>query len=95
MSFERLRASPVRKRVWNVGRFVFLGGLLVLTFGISFLAAFAVAARARDVNVPDLRGKTTEEASAMLTAAGLAMKVDPVRRRRPHRAGRPRAGAGT
>lgn len=57
-----------------------LAGGLALTFGVFFLTSFAVATRARSVRVPDVRGKTLAEARAGLSAVGLGLVVDPVRR---------------
>jgi serine/threonine-protein kinase len=51
-----------------------------VTFGVFFLTAFAVASRAREVRVPDLRGKSVAEATAALTRVGLTPAVDAQRR---------------
>ena len=68
MRFD-LKARPVRKRVWNAGRFFLLAAALAITFGVFFLAALRVATRAREVKVPDLRGMSVAEATTALGAA--------------------------
>lgn len=79
----KLRASPVRKRVWSAGRFFVLAAALLVTFGVFFLAAMRVATRAREVKVPDIRLRSLAEAQASLNAVGLVMRVDEVRRADP------------
>ena len=74
------QANAVRHRVWTAGRILLLAGGLGLTFGVFFLTSFAVATRAREVRVPDVRGKSLTEATAALAAVGLAAAIDPVRR---------------
>src|SRR5579862_1478184 len=71
---------PVRDRVWTLGRLLLLAGGLGLTFGVFFLTAFAVATRAREVRVPDVRGKSVADATAALSAVGLDTAIDPVHR---------------
>jgi eukaryotic-like serine/threonine-protein kinase len=71
---------PFGRRVWSAGRLLLLAGGLCLTYGIFFMAAMRVATRARDVRVPDVRGKSVGDASTTITNAGLAVRVEPVRR---------------
>jgi serine/threonine-protein kinase len=75
MAFD-FRSSPVRKRVWSVGRLLVLAAALAVTYGIFFLAAMRVATRAREVQVPDLRGQSLASARAMLDDAGLVLRLD-------------------
>ncbi len=49
---------------------------LVLTFGAFFLTALRVTTRAREVAVPDVRGRAVTEATAVLAQAGLVLTVD-------------------
>jgi len=65
--------------VWSAGRLLVLAGALSATYGVFFLASMRVATRAREVKVPDLRGKSLTEASTVLTNAGLAVRLDSVR----------------
>jgi len=74
------RTNPVRKRVWNVGRFLVIVTGLVATFGVFFMAGLRVTTRAREVPVPDLRGKSAAEASALLGDVGLVLRVDEARK---------------
>jgi beta-lactam-binding protein with PASTA domain len=53
---------------------------LGVTFGVFFLAAARVASRAREVAVPDLRGRSIPDASAVLAQIGLVLRIDEVRR---------------
>jgi serine/threonine-protein kinase len=71
---------PVRKRVWNVGRFLIILAALIATFGVFFLAGMRVTTRAREVQVPDLVGKSTAEARDLVTALGLNLRFDEPRR---------------
>lgn len=66
--------------MWGAGRILVLGVALAATYGVFFLASLGVAVRAREVRVPNLAGKSTSEAQALLQAAGLEFRVDPVRR---------------
>jgi serine/threonine-protein kinase len=57
-----------------------LGAALAATFAVFFLAALRVATQAREVKVPDVRGKSLPEATALLAQAGLVVRLDPTRR---------------
>lgn len=81
--FGRLGTGPVKQRVWTVGRLLLLAGALSVTYGAFFLAAMRVATNAREVKVPDLRGKSVAEATDAVSRAGLALRVDPLRRPDP------------
>ena len=72
-------ANPLRRRVWSAGRLLVLVLALAVTYGVFFLASMRVATRAREVRVPDLRGKSLADASGALSASGLALHLDPVR----------------
>jgi beta-lactam-binding protein with PASTA domain len=79
MPFD-LRARPVRQRVWTAGRLLILAAALALTYGVFFLTAMRVATRAREVTVPDVRGKSMQEATAMLEDVGLTINIDGAKR---------------
>jgi beta-lactam-binding protein with PASTA domain len=66
--------------VWGAGKLFLLVGALVLTYVLFAAAAMRIALRARDVVVPALTGKTVNEASAVLSQAGLNLKVEEGRR---------------
>lgn len=75
--------TPVRKRVWNIGRFLVVLGGLAATFGVFFLAGLSVTTRAREVKVPDLKGRSISEAQAALATEGLILRIDEPRRADP------------
>ena len=70
-------------RVWGAGKRLLLAGALLLTYVIFAAASMRLAVRSRDVIVPPLGGKTVNEASAALTAAGLTLKVEDPKRSDP------------
>ncbi|HEY3884408.1 MAG TPA: PASTA domain-containing protein [Vicinamibacterales bacterium] len=70
-------------RVWGAGKRLLLGGALLLTYLLFFAASMRVALKTRDVVVPQLTGKTVNDASALLAASGLALKVEEGRRLDP------------
>src|SRR5262245_23750442 len=65
-----------RTRVWSAGRLLLLAAALVVTFGAFFLTAMRVTTRAREVAVPDIRGRSMTDATTILTEAGLIVTVD-------------------
>ena len=67
-------------RVWGAGRRLLIGGGLLLTYLLFAAAAMRLAIRSREVVVPPLDGKTITEASGILLASGLTLKVEEVRR---------------
>lgn len=73
---SRATSRPLRTRVWSAGRLLLLGAALCLTFGTFFLTGMRVANRARDVQVPDVRGLTLTEATATTARAGLVLRLD-------------------
>ena len=70
-------------RVWGAGKRLLVGGGLLLTYLLFFAAAMRLAIKARDVVVPPLDGKTVTEATAILQANGLNLKVEDARRPDP------------
>jgi len=73
---QKAAPSHLRTRVWSAGRLLLLVVALSITFGAFFLTAFRVTTRAREVVVPDVRGRTVTAATTLLGNAGLAMKID-------------------
>jgi beta-lactam-binding protein with PASTA domain len=67
-------------RVWGAGKRVLLAGALVLTYLIFAAAAMRLAIKTRDVEVPPLTGKSVTQAGAVLSPAGLHLKVEEARR---------------
>jgi beta-lactam-binding protein with PASTA domain len=70
-------------RVWSAGRLIVLVIALGVTYGTFFLASMRVATRAREVKVPDVRGKSMTDASTALANAGLALRIESPRRPDP------------
>lgn len=68
--------SALRTRVWSAGRLLVLGMLLAITFATFFLASMRVATRAREVQVPELRGRSVADANRALNDAGLVLRIE-------------------
>jgi serine/threonine-protein kinase len=71
---------PFKTRVWSAGKLLLLGGALLITYAIFAVGAMRIALKTREVEVPDLSKKTVNEASALLGAAGLNLRVEEGRR---------------
>ena len=67
-------------RVWGAGRFVIIAGALLGTYLLFAAAALRIAVRSREVPVPNLAGRSLNEASTLLTDAGLTLRVEERRR---------------
>jgi eukaryotic-like serine/threonine-protein kinase len=63
-------------RVWGAGKFLVLLAALGATFLVSAFVAVRVAVRAREVSVPELAGRSVNDASARLEELGLTLRVD-------------------
>jgi Uncharacterized protein conserved in bacteria len=70
----------LKTRVWSAGKLLLLGGALLLTYALFAAAAMRVALKTREVVVPALAGKTVNDATALLSEAGLNLKVEEGRR---------------
>ena len=68
--------TPLRSRVWSLGKFFVLMGALGVTFLVFFGVAMRVALWARDVQVPSLVGRTVNEATAALADRDLALRLE-------------------
>jgi eukaryotic-like serine/threonine-protein kinase len=62
--------------VWSAGKLLLLGAGLLITYVLFAAASMRVALKIREVEVPQLGGKSVNEASAILTDAGLYLKVE-------------------
>lgn len=70
----------ITARVWTAGKLLLLAGALAGTF-IAFAAIAArVAVRARDVTVPDLVGRSLNDATALAASLDLPVRVEEQRR---------------
>jgi beta-lactam-binding protein with PASTA domain len=70
----------LKTRMWSAGRLVIISGALVATYLLFAAASMRVALRTRDVQVPNLSGHTANEATAIVAAFGLTLRVDDTRR---------------
>lgn len=70
-------------RVWSAGKLLLLGGALLLTYVLFAAASMRLALKTREVLVPELAGKTVNEATAALAVEGLNLKVEEGRRADP------------
>jgi len=71
---------PLTSRVLGAGKLVLLAGALGATFLLSAFIAFRFAVRAQEVTVPDLAGRSVNQASVRLDELGLTLRVDENRR---------------
>lgn len=70
----------LRTRVFGAGKLLVLVGALVATYVLFVAASMRLALRAREVRVPDFTNRTSNEATALAGALGLAIKVDDTQR---------------
>jgi beta-lactam-binding protein with PASTA domain len=66
----------LRSRVWSLGKFFVLLGVLGLTFLVFFVVSMRVALWAREVQVPSLIDRTVNDATAVLANRDLALRVE-------------------
>lgn len=64
-------------RVWGLGKLLFLIGALGATYLLFFGISMRVALRSREVEVPNLVGRTVNEATQTLGELNLGLRVDP------------------
>lgn len=67
-------------RVWSAGKLLVLAGALIGTYVLFFAVSMRIALKTREVVVPNLAGRTVNEATALLTDQGLTLRVDEARR---------------
>ena len=70
-------------RVWSAGKLVLLAGALLLTYVLFAALGMRLALKTREVVVPSLTGRTVNDATAVLTEAGLNLRVEEGRRLDP------------
>jgi serine/threonine-protein kinase len=73
----------LKTRVWSAGKILLLGSALLATYALFAVASMRIALRSREVQVPDLTNRTANEATAIATDLGLALKIDDIRRPDP------------
>jgi len=69
--------------MWGASKAIVLVAALIATYLLFAFSAMRIALRAREVTLPDLRGRTVVEATQLLNDLGLTMRVDEVRRLDP------------
>jgi serine/threonine-protein kinase len=74
---------PLKTRVWGAGKLLLLAGALLATYALFAAASMRLALRTREVVLPDLRGRTVNEATATLTEAGVRLRVEEPQRLDP------------
>ena len=70
----------IGNRVLGAGKILVVTGALVATFFIFFGLSMRVALRSRDVQVPELVGRTVEEATGDVAGLELTLRLDPNQR---------------
>jgi serine/threonine-protein kinase len=70
----------LKTHVWSAGKIVVLAVALVATYGVFAVGSMRLALKSREVQVPDLKNRTANEATALVTDLGLTVKVDDIRR---------------
>jgi eukaryotic-like serine/threonine-protein kinase len=70
----------LKTRVLGAGKFLILSIALVATYLVFAAGAARLALKAREVNVPDLRGHSLNAATLQLDDVGLTLRVDETRR---------------
>jgi beta-lactam-binding protein with PASTA domain len=73
----------LRTRVWSVGKIVVLAGALTATYVLCAAGSMRLALKAREVQVPELRNQTANDATAIAGTVGLTLRVDDFRRPDP------------
>jgi eukaryotic-like serine/threonine-protein kinase len=70
----------LKTRVWSAGKILLLTGALAGTYLLFAFGSMRLAVKTREVDVPDLRNRSANEATAIANAIGLAVRVDDTRR---------------
>ncbi|HUK32811.1 MAG TPA: PASTA domain-containing protein [Vicinamibacterales bacterium] len=66
----------LRNRVYGAGKLLVLAAALLVTYVLFAVGSMRIALRAREVQVPDLTNRTTGDATTIIGALGLGLKVD-------------------
>ncbi len=66
--------------MWGAGKLLLIAGALLATYGVFAVIAMRVAVRAREVQVPELLGRSLDEARTLAADLGLTLRVDEARR---------------
>lgn len=68
-------AAAIRRRFFRVGRVVLLGSILLLAGAISAFTTMRLIIRSGEVQVPQLIGKSSSQAKAVLEETDLGLKI--------------------
>ena len=71
---------PLKNQVFGAGRLILLAGALVITYLVFGVVSMRLALKTREIQVPDLSGRSANEATALATRVDLTVKVDDSRR---------------
>ncbi|OFV94329.1 MAG: hypothetical protein A3G76_06450 [Acidobacteria bacterium RIFCSPLOWO2_12_FULL_65_11] len=66
----------LKSRVFGAGKLIVLAGALVATYLVFGIVSMRVALKTREVQVPNLTGRSASEATAIATRLDLTLKVD-------------------
>jgi len=69
--------------MWGAGKILMLVAALAVTYVVFAFGSMRLALRAREVTLPELRGRTVAEATAALADVGLTLRVDDLTRLDP------------
>ena len=71
---------PHQSRAWGASKILLVSAGLLATYVLFALASARVALRAREITIPDLKGRTVSAATTGLADLDLSLRVDDARR---------------
>jgi eukaryotic-like serine/threonine-protein kinase len=80
---DTIPGMALRARVWSLGKVLMIAAGLAGTFVLSFAISMRLALKVGEVRVPDLTSRTANDATAIVTALGLSLRVEEGRRPDP------------
>src|SRR5690606_3429676 len=66
----------LKTRMWSAGKVLVLAGALLATYALFAAVSMRLALRTREVVVPDLRGRSVNEATLALAERGVKLRVE-------------------
>jgi serine/threonine-protein kinase len=73
----------LQQRFLGAGKLLLLAGGFLTTYLLFAAAGMQIALKTREVQVPDLSGRTPEEATTAVAELGLTLRIEPLRRIHP------------